>query len=205
MIIAILLALISMAFTIFCGLKYVHPGSHRGYADHPETVSWKDTIKNKWWEFKDIPVPVRNPLARVVRLWWWLATGTNLKVWAAIHRHNSIHEKKIWPEGKSDKGRLTRAKMYPEFASNSQLVQQYGIEVPDTWIDNNIFYRFPLLGPVILLLIFYALAGIWCFIPWLAQMAWMPFWRSEAVNGWDPKPHEWNRLFYSIKDREFCL
>ena len=203
-ILAIAVALFSMIFTVFCGLKYVHPGSHRGYADDVTNVSWKQTIKNKWWEFRDVPVVVRNPIAYVIRFWWWMASGTNLKEWAAIHRHNSIHETKLWPAGKTDKGRLTRAGMYSAFSKNKDLVDLYGIEVPDTWVDKNIFYKFPLFGPVLLLVLFYIMLGAWCIIPWCAQMAWMPFWRSEAVNGWDPKEHEWNRLFHSIKDRKYC-
>jgi hypothetical protein len=201
---AILIAVVSMAFTMFCGIKYVHPGSHRGYADDLNSVTWNETVKHKWWDFKDIPVPVSDSLSTIIRAWWWLATGTNLKKWAAIHRHNSIHETKIWPEGKTDNGRLKRAAMYSSFANNKKLVELYSIEVPESWIDTNLYYRFPLLGPIILFVILYCLLGYLAFIPWLAQMAWTPFWRSESVNGWDPKEHEWNRLFLKIKEMEFC-
>lgn len=204
MLLAIIISLLSMGFTMFCGIKYIHPGSHRGYADSNHRIAWKDVIKNKWWEYRDIPLPVKTFSAWVIRTWWWLATGTNLKVWAAIHRHNSIHEKKVWPKDKPT-SRLARAKLYPVFAKNKRLVDQYSIEVPDTWVDRNIFYSLPLLGPVVLFFIFYTVLGLWAFIPWIAQLLWMPFWRSESVNGWLPKEHEWNRLFHQIKDREFCL
>lgn len=190
---------------MFCGIKYAHPGAHRGFGDVDNNVSWLKTFKNKWWIFRDIPVIIRNPLAHAIRCWWWLATGTNLKVWAAIHRHNSIHEHKIWPNGKTNAGRFTRSLMYLSLIKNKKITDLYGDETPDTWIDRNVYHRAPLLGPIILFALEFMLLGFWCLIPWLAQMAWLPFWRSESVNGWDPKDHEWNRLFHKIKDKEFCL
>lgn len=205
MILSIIIAIASMAFTMFCGIKYIHPGAHRGYADSTDSAPWGDTIKNKWWEFRDIPVIVNDPLAHVIRLWWWLATGINLKAWAAIHRHNSIHERKIWPERKTNAGKLSRAMMYLKIIKNEKLIELYSDEVPTTWIDVNLYYRLPLLGPVVLLVLLYAILGVWCLVPWLLQMLWLPFWRSESVNGWDPKEHEWNRLFHKLKDRDYCL
>ena len=199
---AILLAVASMAFTIFCGIKYIHPGSHRGYADALDNISWKESFNNKWWIFRDIPVRVSSKLAHVFRLWWWMVTGVSLREWAAVHRHNHIHAEKVWEHGKPD-SRIARAILYPGQASNKELVESYSAEIPNTWIDRNVYYRFPLLGPIVYLAILYALLGVFAFIPWLAQMSWLAFWRSESVNGYYLEDFEWNRLFHSLKHKEY--
>jgi hypothetical protein len=199
---AILLAVASMAFTIFCGIKYIHPGSHRGYADSPDNITWKETFDNKWWTFRDIPVRVNSKLAHFFRLWWWMATGVSLREWVSVHRHNHIHAEQVWKNGKPN-SRIARAMLYPGQASNKELVESYSIETPDTWIDRNLYYKLPLLGPIVYLAILYVFLGVFGLIPWLAQMSWLAFWRSESVNGYYLEDFEWNRLFFKIKQEDY--
>lgn len=201
LLLSIIIAVASMAFTIFCGIKYIHPGSHRGYGDSEHTVPWKDTIKHKWWDFKDIPVPVSG-ISHVIRMWWWMATGLNLKEWAAVHRHNHINANEHWVNGRPET-RLGRAKLYAGQANNVSLVNAYGIETPNTWIDINLYYTMPWLGPVVYLFVLYLLLGPFCLIPWLAQMSWFWFWRSESVNGYYLQDFEWNRLFHKLKNEGY--
>jgi hypothetical protein len=199
---AVIIAFMSMAFTIFCGIKYIHPGSHRGYRDWIYVVPWRDAIKQKWWDFKDVPVPVHGLVAHVIRCWWWLATGLNLKEWASVHRHNHLNADKKWANGRPET-RIGRAKLYPGQASNTALVNAYGIETPNTWIDRNLYYRLPMLGPVVYLSVLYSMLGILGLIPWLAQMSWFWFWRSESVNGYYLQDFEWNRLFHVLKKEDY--
>jgi hypothetical protein len=204
LVVAIAIAYYSPKLTMFCGVRYIHPGAHRGYKDCPEaeTVSWKDTVTKPWWDFRDIPVRVSGLYAHLIRLWWWLGTGTNLKKWASVHRHNHIHSKEKWKDGKPE-SRIARAKMYPGQTRNDELVNDYSDEIPNTWIDRNIYYRVPLLGPVFYFFILYLLLGFFAIIPWISQMAWLLFWRSESVNGYHLEDFEWNRLFHSLKNKNY--
>ena len=99
--------------------------------------------------------------------------------------------------------RLVRAKMYLSQHKNKELVEAYSLETPNTWIDRNLYYRLPLLGPVVYLLLWTTILGGWGVIVWLAQMAWVPVWCSESVNGYYLKDFAWNRLFNVLKKNRY--
>ena len=197
------IAVILVAFTLVTGVKYVHPGSHRGYADTDEskTLSWKENFTHKWWDFRDIPLRVNDPLAHFFRLWWWMATGTSIKTWASIHRHNHLNAEEFWKDGKED-SRWKRAKMYFVQMKNKKIVTDYSIETPDTYVDK-IYYTAPLLGPFLLFALLYFLLGLWCIIPILPLIFFSVMFRSESVNGFILEEFEWNRLFYNLEPKGF--
>jgi len=202
-VISLLVAVILVAFTLFTGIKYIHPGSHRGYADTAESknLSWKDNFTHKWWDFRDIPLRVNDPLAHIFRLWWWMATGVSLKTWASIHRHNHLNAEEFWKHGKEE-SRWKRAKMYFAQRKIKNITEEYSIETPNTFIDK-LYYAVPLLGPVILLAILYYLLGMWLIIPILPLAFFAMMFRSESVNGYILEDFEWNRLFNSLKSQGF--
>lgn len=202
LVLTVLASMLSMAITIFCGLKYIHAGSHKGYSDETKSFDWKKVVTQNWWETKDNSVGVSSLPAHFARFWWWMVTGLNLKQWAAVHRHNHLQADTKWANGKPE-SRLVRAKMYLSQHKNKELVEAYSLETPNTWIDRNLYYRLPLLGPVVYLLLWTTILGGWGVIVWLAQMAWVPVWCSESVNGYYLKDFEWNRLFNVLKKNRY--
>jgi len=200
---SLLVAVILIAFTLFTGVKYVHPGTHRGYADTDEskTLSWKENFTHKWWDFRDIPLRVNDPLAHLFRLWWWMATGVSIKTWASIHRHNHLNAEEFWKGGKED-SRWQRAKMYFVQMKNQNIVNEYSLETPNTFIDK-LYHAVPLLGPVILFGVLYSLLGLWFLIPALPLILFAFMFRSESVNGFILEDFEWNRLFNKLKTQGF--
>ena len=206
LLLSVLVAFASMAMTIFCGLKYNHAGTHKGWRDCEESknLHWRKIVYANWWDTKDIPLGVNTVPAHVARFWWWMVTTIPLRTWAAIHRHNHLNAETKWADGKPQT-RLGRAKLFPAQASNKQMITQYSLETPDTWVDRNIYYKMPYLGPIVYVIILYSIMGPWGFIPWLAQMAWIPIWRSEAVNGDRLQDFEWNRLYNLLKFKDYYV
>ena len=202
LVLTVLASMLSMAITIFCVLKYIHAGSHKGYSDETKSFDWKKVVTQNWWETKDNSVGVSSLPAHFARFWWWMVTGLNLKQWAAVHRHNHLQADTKWANGMPE-SRLVRAKMYLSQHKNKELVEAYSLETPNTWIDRNLYYRLPLLGPVVYLLLWTTILGGWGVIVWLAQMAWVPVWCSESVNGYYLKDFAWNRLFNVLKKNRY--
>jgi len=204
LVVTIFMSLASMAITIFCGLKYNHAGTHKGWRDCEESknLDWRKIVYANWWDTKDIPLGVNTVPAHLARFWWWLVTGIPLRTWAAIHRHNHLNAEQKWANGKPQT-RLGRAKLFPAQRDNKALIDEYSIETPNTWIDRNVYYKLPYLGPVVYLLILLSIFNAWGVIIWLAQMAWLPMWRSESVNGDRLQDFEWNRLYHILKDKAY--
>lgn len=202
---AIIISLFSIVLTLVSAICYIHPGTHRGYADTKENInsSWKENITKNWRNFKDIPIKVNTFYSHFIRLWWWLITGTSLKEWIPVHRHNHFHADKKWKDGKP--GSLVLANMYIHQSSNKELVRTYSEEIPNTWVDRNIYHAFPLLGPLVYIMILYILLGMYVIIPLIVQIFWIVFSRSEAVNAQPFIETDKNRLFHILKDREYFV
>lgn len=158
-IVVIILSFLSLAITVFCSMKYIHPSAHLGF---------KVTEKSK--------------LVHLARFWWWLVTGLNLKEYSAIHRHNHAHSMTKWEDGIPPDSVLVRAKMFIEQRRNKNLIEDYGIESPNTWIDINLYQRYHYLGPVVYLLLLISVLGTLGFIVWIAQSIFIVFLCSESVN-----------------------
>jgi len=202
-IIAIIISLFSVILTLFCAICYIHNGTHRGYADTEANAnsSWRDNITKNWRNFKDTPVRINTIYSHFFRCWWWLITGTSLKEWIPVHRHNHFHADKKWKDGKPDS--LILAKMYISQANNVELVNTYGEEIPNTWIDRNIYYNFPLLGPIVYATILCTLLGWYALIPLMIQICWLVFSRSESVNASSYTENDQNRLFHILNNRKY--
>jgi len=200
---AIIISIVSVVLTLFCAICYIHPGTHKGYVDTEENAnsSWRDNITKDWRKFKDIPMRVNTFYSHFFRCWWWLITGTSLKEWIPVHRHNHFHANKKWKDGKPNS--LILAKMYKSQANNVELVNTYGEEIPNTWIDRNVYYRLPLFGPMLYSIILYLSLGLYAFIPLMVQICWIVFSRSESVNASPYNEDDKNRLFYILNNRKY--
>jgi stearoyl-CoA desaturase (delta-9 desaturase) len=157
MLLAILISLAYSVFTIFICIKYIHPRAHQG--------------KNYQETFKTV----------LYRFWFWFSTGLKYNEWAAIHRHNHTHAEQKWKNGKPE-SRIIRSFMYNHQKVNKDLVEEYGIEVPYSWLDKNVYYRFSFVGPILNLLLLFLLLGFWGIIPWITNLGWTILLKSESVN-----------------------
>jgi hypothetical protein len=72
--------------------------------------------------------------------------------------------------------------MYNHQKVNKDLVEEYGIEVPYSWLDKNVYYRFSFVGPILNLLLLFLLLGFWGIIPWITNLGWTILLKSESVN-----------------------
>jgi fatty-acid desaturase len=89
--------------------------------------------------------------------------------------------------------------MYDRQKSNKDLIRDYGIEVPDSWIDRNIYNKFNFAGPILSFIIFYLLFNFWGLIPWVFNIFWMIFLKSEAVNADLILPEYFNEFLTSLQ------
>lgn len=170
----LLTVLLSTVITIFVCIKYIHPRSHQG-------KNYQENLKTFFFRF-----------------WFWFVSGLNYKEWAAVHRHNHINAEKKWRDGKP-KSRFVRSIMYDRQKSNKDLIRDYGIEVPDSWIDRNIYNKFYFAGPILSFIIFYLLLNFWGLIPWVFNIFWMIFLKSEAVNADLILPEYFNDFLTSLQ------
>ena len=156
--------LIATQLTIFSVTLYLHRSqAHRGVDFHPV-------------------------LAHAFRLWTWLSTSMVTKEWVAIHRkHHAKCETEEDPHSPQYKGIKTvfwrGVELYREARAQRDDIEQYGKGCPNDWIERNLYSRFPLAGPTLLLLISFALFGFAGVAMWAIQMAWIPFWAAGVVNG----------------------
>ncbi len=156
--------LIVTQLTIFSVTLYLHRSqAHRGVDFHPV-------------------------LAHGFRFWTWLTTSMITKEWVAIHRkHHAKCETEEDPHSPMIKGIGTvlwrGADLYRASRLDRASITQYGKGAPEDWIERNLYTRFPLLGPTLLLLVSFALFGAKGVAIWAIQMAWIPFWAAGVVNG----------------------
>jgi stearoyl-CoA desaturase (delta-9 desaturase) len=156
--------LIATQLTIFSVTLYLHRSqAHRGVDFHPV-------------------------LAHAFRFWTWLSTSMITKEWVAIHRkHHAKCETEEDPHSPQYKGIKTvfwrGVELYREARAQRDDIEQYGKGCPNDWIERNLYSRYPLAGPTLLLFISFALFGFAGVALWALQMAWIPFWAAGVVNG----------------------
>ena len=156
--------LVVTQLTIFSVTLYLHRSqAHRGVDFHPV-------------------------LAHFFRFWTWLTTAMITKEWAAIHRkHHAKCETEEDPHSPMHKGIKTvfwrGVELYREARTDRESIEKYGKGCPDDWIERKLYTPHPTLGPVLMLLVNFALFGAAGIAVWAIQMAWIPFWAAGVVNG----------------------
>lgn len=156
--------LIFTHITIVCVTLFLHRGqAHRGIIFHPI-------------------------LSHFMRLWLWLTTGMNTKVWVAIHRK---HHRSTDVEGDPHSPHVFGlwrvifggAFLYAKSAKDISMINNYGVGTPNDWIERRIYSPHPWLGIILMLIIDLVLFGWWGFLIWGIQMIWIPFWAAGIING----------------------
>ncbi|MEO6366017.1 MAG: fatty acid desaturase [Luteimonas sp.] len=150
--------------TIFAVTLYLHRSqAHRGVDFHPA-------------------------VAHVFRLWAWLSTAMVTREWVAIHRkHHAKCETAEDPHSPQFHGIGTvfwrGVELYREASAQRADIDQYGKGCPDDWLERNVYGKYPIMGPTLLLFISFAMFGFAGVAIWALQMAWIPFWAAGVVNG----------------------
>ena len=122
------------------------------------------------------------------RFWLWLTTATVTKEWVAVHRkHHAKCETPEDPHSPQTRGIAAvlfgGVGLYRAECRNSETMERFGKGTPDDAIENNLYARFPNLGPAAMFLVDVLLFGWVGIIIWTVQMLWIPFWAAGVING----------------------
>ena len=162
--VVLLWLLIVTQLTIFTVTLYLHRSqAHRGVDFHPA-------------------------LAHFFRFWSWLTTSMITREWAAIHRkHHARVETPEDPHSPVHKGIDTvmwrGAELYRAAREERADIEKYGKGCPEDWIERRLYTPRANWGPVLMLLVSFALFGAKGVATWAIQMLWIPFWAAGVVNG----------------------
>jgi len=150
--------------TIFAVTLYLHRSqAHRGVEFHPI-------------------------VAHLFRFWAWLTTAMVTKEWVAIHRkHHAKCETAEDPHSPQiygiNKVLFHGVVLYQQARQDRAMVEQYGANTPNDWLERRLYAAHPPLGPTIMLFINFALFGVIGIAVWAIQMLWIPVFAAGVVNG----------------------
>ena len=150
--------------TIFSVTLYLHRSqSHRGVEFHPV-------------------------VAHFFRFWAWLTTAMVTKDWVAIHRkHHAKCETAEDPHSPQFHGIgkvfFHGVVLYQEARRDRAMVEQYGANTPNDWIERHLYAAMPWLGPTLMAVINGGLFGMVGLALWAGQMLWIPVMAAGVVNG----------------------
>lgn len=150
--------------TIFSVTLYLHRSqSHRGVEFHPV-------------------------VAHFFRFWAWLTTAMVTKDWVAIHRkHHAKCETAEDPHSPQFHGIgkvfFHGVVLYQEARRDRAMVEQYGANTPNDWIERHLYAAMPWLGPTLMAVINVGLFGMVGLALWAGQMLWIPVMAAGVVNG----------------------
>lgn len=156
--------LVVTQLTIFSVTLYLHRSqAHRGVEFHPL-------------------------IAHFFRFWAWLTTAMVTKEWVAIHRKHHArcetsedpHSPQVYGIGKV---LFHGVVLYQQACKDRAMIEQYGANTPDDWIERNLYARWPAMGPTLMALIDIALFGMVGLAIWAIQMLWIPVLAAGVVNG----------------------
>ncbi|NVK30233.1 MAG: fatty acid desaturase, partial [Gammaproteobacteria bacterium] len=136
------------------------------------------------------------------RFWLWLTTGMVTVQWVAIHRKHHAHcETDEDPHSPQVLG-LRRvffqgAELYQDAAKRPEIMEKYGRGCPNDWLERTVYSRFPWLGISALLVIEFALMGMWGVSVFAVQMMCIPLLAAGVING---VGHYWGYRNYECND-----
>lgn len=143
---------------------------------------------------------------RFFRFWLWLTTGMKTKEWVAVHtKHHVTCETVDDPHSPQHYGiwklltggvGLYKAAVKQEGAM-AYAEGKYGVDLPDDWVEHNIYSKYPALGLVILAFaqtLFLGLPGLAIFI---FQAFWIPVLAAGVINGFG---HYWGYRNFETPD-----
>ena len=127
-------------------------------------------------------------LSHFFRLWLWLTTGMETKIWVAVHRKHHVHcERPDDPHSPQILG-LPKvlwqgAELYRKEGKNKETLERYGKGTPDDWLERHIYTPHSAKGVLITLAVDLILFGIPGLTIWGIQMFWIPFFAAGVING----------------------
>lgn len=127
-------------------------------------------------------------IAHFFRFWIWLTTAMVTKEWVAIHRkHHAKCETKEDPHSPVAHGigkvMVYGVTLYQACLNDRDMIDKYGLNCPNDWIERNLYTRFSTMGVISLLLINVALFGVIGLTVWALQMLTMPMLAAGIING----------------------
>ena len=161
---AILYTLIVTHITIVCVTIFLHRGqAHKLLIFHPV-------------------------LEHFMRFWLWLTTGMITKQWVAVHRkHHRFSDLNGDPHSPHVYGfwkvLFKGALLYHDASKDKDMVNTYGVNTPDDWLERNVYSNHSRLGIGLLFVFNITIFGWIGALIWLIQMAWIPFWAAGVING----------------------
>jgi stearoyl-CoA desaturase (delta-9 desaturase) len=171
----ILYTLIATHITIICVTLFLHRSqAHKSVTFHP--------VVNHF-----------------MRFWLWLTTGMVTKQWVAIHRkHHSLTDKEGDPHSPIVFGiwkvLFGGAFLYNDASKNKKLIENFGRDTPNDWIEKHVYTPYHFVGIILLLFVNLLWFSYWGLLIWAVQMIWIPFWAAGVVNGighyWGYRNHE---------------
>ena len=160
----IIVTLVTTHLTIACVTLFLHRSqAHRAVDFHPA-------------------------VAHLMRFWLWLASGMKTREWVAIHRkHHATVETDADPHSPKTHGILKvlfgGTELYRGEAANKATLETYGKGTPWDWLEKNLYTPHHSVGVKLLLVIDFALFGLWGISVWAVQMMWIPFFAAGVING----------------------
>ena len=161
---AILYTLIVTHITIVCVTIFLHRGqAHKALIFHPV-------------------------LEHFMRFWLWLTTGMVTKQCVAVHRkHHRFSDLNGDPHSPHVYGfwkvLFKGALLYHDASKDKDMVNTYGVNTPDDWLERNVYSNHSRLGIGLLFVFNITIFGWIGALIWLIQMAWIPFWAAGVING----------------------
>ena len=130
-----------------------------------------------------------HPLAEhFMRFWTWITTGINTREWVAIHRkHHAYADREGDPHSPEVEGLwailFQGVFFYRKAAKDEELLEKYGYDCPQDWIERNLYSRFKILGIGLMLGVDVWLFGLWLGLGvWSVMAIWMPV-MGNIING----------------------
>lgn len=136
------------------------------------------------------------------RFWLWLTTGMNTREWVAVHRkHHAKCETEEDPHSPHFKGINTvlwqGAELYKEATRDPQTLEKYGRGTPDDWLERRVYTPHSILGIGAMLILNFALFGLYGVTIWAVQMLWIPLFAAGVINGLG---HYWGYRNFEVAD-----
>ena len=127
-------------------------------------------------------------LVHFFRFTTWLLMAIITGEWAPIHRkHHAKCETVDDPHSPQIRGikkvLLEGVELYRAEAKNPETLEKYGKNLPDDWLERNIYAKHSYAGVILMLLINIALFGSIGFTVWAVQMLWSPVFAAGVING----------------------
>ena len=123
-----------------------------------------------------------------MRVSLWLMTGVKTREWVAVHRkHHAFADREGDPHSPEVEGLWAilfgGVFFYQRAAKDKEMLEKYGKECPDDWIERHLYSRFAWSGLVVMLLIdVYLFSWATGLLVWTGMTIWLPL-MGNIING----------------------